>query len=56
MLFDAHVHIEDRKLVKLQELKKIGCIANAASLEEYMFLRDLQKENPNLYISAGIHP
>lgn len=56
MLFDAHVHIEDRELVKLQKLKKIGCIANAASFDEYMFLKNLKKDNPNLYISAGIHP
>lgn len=56
MLFDAHVHIEDKQLAELQRLKKIGCIANAASLEEFEFLKELKKVQSYLYISGGIHP
>lgn len=55
-LHDAHVHIHDEALVLKMKQEEISCIANAASLEEYAFLKDMHRIYDGIHISAGIHP
>lgn len=56
MLHDAHLHIHDEELIKEMKLHDIETIANASSLKEYAYLKELQKKWSKLHISAGIHP
>lgn len=56
MLIDAHIHIDSIDTANYLKEKNIACLANAASVKEYELLSKLAKDDPNLYISAGIHP
>ena len=50
------LHIHDEAFV--QEMKKhnISCIANAATKDEYAFLKEMQQIYEGIHISFGIHP
>ena len=43
---DAHMH--------LPISRKIACVVNASSVEEYQFLKE--HKHSNMYISCGVHP
>ena len=55
-MHDAHLHISDIAFFKEMQKHQIEGIANAASPQEYHFLKELQAQYPKLRISAGIHP
>lgn len=56
MRIDAHMHMDHAQTPEILKEQGIACIANAATPQEYDALKKLQKENPAIWISAGIHP
>lgn len=55
-MHDAHLHISDTAFFNEMQKQQIEGIANAASPQEYHFLKELQARYSKLKISAGIHP
>jgi len=56
MIIDAHMHMDSLATATYLKEQNIVCLCNVASSKEYEFIKNLQKFDPNLLISAGIHP
>lgn len=55
MRLDAHFHMEKQLLTQWQNTDMCG-LMNCATVKEYEYGKQLQKEFPQLTLSCGIHP